>query len=164
MASQQGPCLTVGQRRKFISKHSSRLPTALAGTTESSAASQAASPPLDFCSSRPFLGPLCAWKRKTNSFPYKWSESLQPRDPVELQIFHLCLEALHYYSLAIILSLLYCLFPHFPFSLPLSHLPTQLSRHANASLMVLQITHQPEKHTLQLAKQAPPEILNNINL
>lgn len=61
------------------------------------------------------LGLLCAWKRKTNSFPYKWSESLQPRDPVELQIFHLCLEALHYYSLAIILSLLFCLFPHFLF-------------------------------------------------
>lgn len=140
---------------------SSRLPTALEGITDSSAVSQIASPSLYFCYSLPFLGLLCAWKRKTNSFPYKWSESLQPRDPVELQIFHLCLEALHYYSLAIILSLLFCLFPHFLFPSLLSHLPTQLSSHANGNP---QITHQPEKLTLQLAKQAPCEILNNINL
>lgn len=43
---------------------------------------------------------------------------------MELQIFHLCLEALHYYSLAIILSLLFCLFSQFLFSSPLSHLLT----------------------------------------
>lgn len=137
------------------------LPTAHEGITESSAVSRVVSPSLYSCSSRPFLGLLCAWKRKTNSFPYKWSESLQPRDPVELQIFHLCLEALHYYSLAIILSLLFCLFPHF---LCFLLLLTQLSIHAKANPMLLQITHLPEKHTLQLAEQAPREILNKINL
>lgn len=52
--------------------------------------------------SRPRPALLRAKKRKTNSFPYKWSESLQPRDPLELQIFHLCPGAPCYYCSAII--------------------------------------------------------------
>lgn len=52
--------------------------------------------------SRPLPALLRAKKRKTNSFPYKWSESLQPRDPLELQIFHLCPGAPRYYYSAII--------------------------------------------------------------
>lgn len=52
--------------------------------------------------SRPLPSLLRAKKRKTNSFPYKWSESLQPRDPLELQIFHLCPGAPRYYYSAII--------------------------------------------------------------
>lgn len=56
--------------------------------------------------SRPLPSLLRAKKRKTNSFPYKWSESLQPRHPLELQIFHLCPGAplLCHYTPAFILS------------------------------------------------------------
>lgn len=89
------------------------LPKASTGITISSTASQFAH--LASISS-PLSLPLVSTalrKGKTNSFPYKWSESLQPRAPVELQIFHLCLGALCYYSLAIIPSLSFSLFFHF---------------------------------------------------
>lgn len=98
----------------------SSLPTALAGITISLTDSQFAH--LPFISiPLALFGLLCAENRKTNSFPYKWSESLQPRDPVELQIFHLCLGALRYYSSAIIPSLSCCLFSYF-LSLSRSHM------------------------------------------
>lgn len=99
------------------------LPTALAGITISLTVSQFAHLP---SVSIPLALPLVSSvlrKRKTNSFPYKWSESLQPRDPVELQIFHLCLGASRYYSLAIILSLSFFLFFYF-LSVLFSHTST----------------------------------------
>lgn len=88
------------------------LPTALAGITISLTVSQFAHLP---SVSIPLALPLVSVlrERQTNSFPYKWSESLQPRDPVELQIFHLCLGASCYYSLAIIPSLSFGLFFYF---------------------------------------------------
>lgn len=89
------------------------LPTALAGITISLTVSQFAHlPSISVPLSLPLVSSTLR-KRKTNSFPYKWSESLQPRDPVELQIFHLCLGASRYYSLAIIPSLSFFLFFHF---------------------------------------------------
>lgn len=63
-------------------------------------------------------------KRKANSFPCKWSESLQPRGPVELQIFHLCLGASCYYSSAIIPSLSFFPLLLLSFYLSLSYLLT----------------------------------------
>lgn len=93
------------------------LPTALAGITISLTVSRFAHLP---SVSIPLALPLVSSalrKRKTNSFPYKWSESLQPRDPVELQIFHLCLGALCYYSSAIIPSLSFDFFFYFLFLL-----------------------------------------------
>lgn len=103
----------------------------------------------------PFLSlslwsPLRSEKRKTNSFPYKWSESLQPRDPVELQIFHLCLGASHYYSLAIISSLSFFLIFCFYFSALIPthlHYPPMLMLTQCTSIyhLVFQITHLTEK-------------------
>lgn len=89
------------------------LPKALAGITISLTVSQFAHlPSISIPHALPSVSSALR-KRKTNSFPYKWSESLQPRDPVELQIFHLRLGASLYYSLAIILSLSFVLFFYF---------------------------------------------------
>lgn len=119
------------------------LPTALAGITISLTVGSVCPPSLHLHlhPSRSPFGLLCAQKkRKTNSFPYKWSESLQPRDPAELQIFHLCLGALlallllGHYPLSFILllsfssSLSYLLISvdplhlHLSFGLPNHHL------------------------------------------
>lgn len=122
------------------------LPKALAGITISLTVRQFAHHP---SVSIPLALPLVSSalrKRKTNSFPYKWSESLQPRDPVELQIFHLCLGVSRYYSLAIIPSLSFCLF--FYFLSPLcSHIYSPLlSTHAQADPPRLRLSFGPPNH------------------
>lgn len=102
------------------------LPTALTGITISLTVSQFAHiPSIAIPLSLPLVSSALR-KRKTNSFPYKWSESLQPRDPAELQIFHLCLGALCYYSLAIIPSLSFFVFFFFTSLLSLALLHTHL--------------------------------------
>lgn len=129
------------------------FPTALAGITISLTVSQFAHLP---SVSIPLALPLVSSalrKRKTNSFPYKWSESLQPRDPVELQIFHLCLGASRYYSLAIIPSLSFFLFFYFLSPLYSRTYSAPLSIHAYADPphpciyhLVSRITHLTKKH------------------
>lgn len=118
--------------RPYVPRRNNRgssRPTALAGITISLTVSQSVCPPsLRLHPARPLSGLLCAKKRKTNSFPYKWSESLQPRDPVELQIFHLCLGALRYYSSAIIPPLSFYLFSYFLSFYLLSYVLTSARR------------------------------------
>lgn len=101
-----------------------RLPQALAGITISLTVSQFAHLPSIFIAlSLPLVFSVLEKKKrkgKANSFPCKWSESLQPRGPVELQIFHLCLGAVCYYSSAIIPSLSFFYFLSVPRSLTFS--------------------------------------------
>lgn len=103
----------------------------------------------------PFWSLLHSEKRKTNSFPYKWSESLQLRHPVELQIFHLCLQGLCYKSLAIspvsffllfhfpLLFVFHLCYPLFPLLTPVFH---QLFLQSNSQGLINQPCHANIKH------------------
>lgn len=129
------------------------LPTALAGITISLTVSQLAHlSSVSILLTLPLVSSAHR-KRKTNSFPYKWSESLQPRDPVELQIFHLCLGASRYYSLAIIPSVSLFLFFFF-LSLLCSHTHSPLqSTHAYADPVHLLLPTDLSNHPIYKKKK-----------
>lgn len=100
-------------------------------------------------------------KRKTNSFPYKWSESLQPRDPVELQIFHLCLGAVRFYSLAIIPFLSFFFF--YFLSLLCSHTGSPLlSTHAYVDPFYIQLSSISQNHHSNKRKKTSSYIIHSI--
>lgn len=126
----------------------SSLPT-LAGITISLTVSQFAHLPSISFPLALSLVSSAVRKKKTNSFPYKWRESLQPRDPVELQIFHLSLGALCYYSMAIIPSLSFCIVSYFLLCSHIYSPSLSTQAYTDPSLLhnlVFQITHLIEKH------------------